>query len=123
MLAAISAMEKNGFEWIHYEINKHPMINQYELGGLVLECRKCGTNNKISVSRAIKFSKEPGLLYCRKCKTHPALNKTTKEFFVSLNNVDKSALGFVAFQWDLLSPAGFEPDADAVLFGAPHTAD
>jgi len=121
LLAAIPAMDKNGFKWIRYEISKHPMINQYWIGGLVVECCKCGCHNKISETRSIKLSKEPGLLCCRGCKVHPALNKVTKEFFVSLNNVDKSALGFVSFQWDLFSPSGFEPAARDVLFGASRT--
>ncbi|MCF6267759.1 MAG: hydrogenase maturation nickel metallochaperone HypA [Desulfuromusa sp.] len=123
MVAAIPAMDKNGFKWVDYSIYKRPDINIHGFDTLILECANCGIHNKAPIERVAKYAQEPGLLYCHKCKTNPDLNKVSKEFFISISNIHKAVWLIVKFQWDLFSSVGLEPGSDDVLFGAFHIDD
>lgn len=106
LLDARESLAALGFKWDTYTFIKHSMIRTYYFETLKFHCAECDKIFSVPVSRAAKFAKEPGLFCCSKCRKHPKLNKVTKEFFVSFDNVDMAAHSFVKFQFDLFLPLG-----------------
>ncbi|MCK6395608.1 hypothetical protein [Zoogloea sp.] len=76
---------------------------------LYFQCNECSHSWSINFDPdTLDYKKKPATFCCPSC-SHKATGKTTKDFFMSINQVFESLMKLSHVQLDIFSPIGIQP--------------
>jgi len=102
LINSIETIKDVGYELDSYVSYEDELIHLVYIESLKFKCLKCDSFFKVSIDRAVKYAKEPGLFSCKKCRIKPAKLTPVKEFFVCFNNVSRhGSVKLYPIKWDI----------------------
>jgi hypothetical protein len=113
-------LSSNGIKLIGYSFRNDVMgFGLYILlkGKMKFKCGECNYSWEIdSDADTLIYRENPKTFKCPHCYLSPRPIKTTKEFFVSLNQVNDSSVKLTHVHWDIFSPIDVTPPVKNIQF-------